>query len=563
MLKCEPEEDLSILYNNYSFYVNHTLNHLEELYNEYVKTKPIEKICYICNEKKQLYYENLNKERICTNCFIKTWSEYTMYKKFKPLLIELAKMQNKIVANQGYYYGAISTGVKVFKSYIAKREKRENEINKAKENLLITDGKLSALTFDLKKKKSEIHLEKSTSRGLFLNKELIEMEKEHEKLIKDLKQYKKQASKKHISFPLFKGNEIYFGKQRMFEFKKEGDGYYLYISDYRALRIKIRCKLNIGDLRKIHKVCKHEVIVKDNLLYCESCKTFVPREECKINHQEQFILKCIDKKEHEIVYPKMIINDKDYFFIFPTRDTSTIKTREEIRKWIKKEKDIEFCCLSFGIKKPVTLSIIQYGKIKKIQSFGNGLLYQKGETERLIRAKIFNGVAEKYKHEHPHKDENDKHLHWKKRNALSKVGKKIGFRHQRFCNYYNQKLSYDIIQYIKQNCIKPLIILRDTKGIKDISYKGELMKVLSRWSVQQQVSFIEYKSYLNNIPFYRIEYKILKSLKCWKCKEEDTNKLTTQILTFENEFTCQKCNVRYNLDVVNGFNLYQKMQEAI
>lgn len=557
MLKCviEDETVLPYLFETYGSFVNLTLEHIEKIYNSYIKIEPIEKECSICRQKKRITYSNENRDKICTACFMKTWSEFTLFKTFKPKLVEISKLNNKFLTHSGYYYGSISTGVKIFKSYLSKHNKRENEINKGKELYLITDGKITALENNIKKTKSEIR------RGAYKTKELAKMENEKVKLQKELKDYRKKAERKHIQFPIFKNNEIYFGKQGMFEFRQSNDGYNLLFSDYKALRSKIQMKLLIGNLNKLHKVCKTKVQLKNGLYHCPKCGTIVPRQECKINFQEQFIQQCIEKRQHKIVYPKLIRRCGIYYFIFPTRNDVDIKSREEIEEWIKKDKKIEYCCLSFGIKKPINLVVIKEGKIKTIKSFGDGSLYHKGEVERMIRAKIFNDIAERYKHDHPHK-ENDKKLHWKKRNALKKANDKMGFRHIRFTNYYNHKLTHDITKYIKDHCEKPLILFRDNSNIKDISYKGNLMRTLSRWSVQQQSTFLEYKAYLNDIPIYKICYKDLKSLSCWKCKNESKEKFTTQILTHETDFSCNECGVHYNFNVVGGYNLYLKLNEV-
>lgn len=487
---------------------------------------------------------------------MKTWSEYTLFKSFKQRLIDVSKSENRSLSHSGFYYGAISTAVKIFKSYFEKHEKREAEILMAKEQFIITNGKINNLNDEMRQVKIKI------KKGSFLNKDLAKMENQKVKLEHDLKQYRRIAERKHVSFPIFRGNEVYFGRQGMFEFIKEENEYILLISDYRALRQKIRLSVKIGDLRKIHKKCKREVEIKETLLYCNYCKTFVPKDECKINYQEHFIQKCIDKDEHRIVYPKIIKRGNEFYFILPARDGINVKSKEEIEKWIKKDKDIDFCCLSFGIKKPITLSAIKNGKIKTIKTFGDGSLYQKGEVERRIRANIFNGIGERYKHNHPH-NKDDKKQHQKKRKALKKANEKMGFRHQRFCNYYNQKLTHDVVQFIKANFEKPLVILRDMKNIKEISYRGDLMRTLTRWSVQQQNTFLEYKLYLNGVPIYKLPYKDLKTLKCWRCGKEQKEKLTTLIVKHEKLFECEECKATYNLHIVVNHNLFQKLKGAI
>lgn len=555
MLKCLPELDLDLnrLFDLYGTLVNITLSNIDSIVNEFVKIKSsIKNKCFCCNETKALSYANSEGNKICSFCFMKQWSEFTMFKKFKPRLMELSDNKGIKLMHSGYYYGAISTAVKIYKSYYSKHLKREDEIFRAKEQYLVTEGKLTSLEFDIKKTKSDIKL------GKHLTKELAKQEDQKQKLLKDSKQYRKRSERKHISLPLFRNNEIYFGKQGMFEFQYTPKSYILLLSDYKTPRNKMIMKLDIGNLKKIHKVCKGEVIMKSNMFYCKSCKMTVPKSECKINHQEYFILRCMDKSEHKIIYPKIIKRNNEFFFIFPARDVTDSKTKQEIEDWIKKDKNIEYCSLSFAIKKPVTLTIIKNNKVQLIKTFGNGFLYQRGEIDRKIRSDIFNGISERYRHNHPH-DIDDKRKHWKKRNALQKATNKMGFRHQRYCNYYNQVLSHDVIKFIKENCKKPLILFRDTKNIKDISYKGDLMRTLTRWSIQQQAGFIEYKAYLNSISVYKISYGDLKSLNCWKCHGESKEKLTTELLKHNHLFHCDKCNVENDINLVVGHNLYKTL----
>jgi hypothetical protein len=232
--------------------------------------------------------------------------------------------------------------------------------------------------------------------------------------------------------------------------------------------------------------------------------------------------------------------------------------RIDIIKYAK-DNSSEICSLSFGVKKPVTLTALKEGKIISIKSFGDGRLYQKCNLERELRSKINFKIGERNKHEHPHTAQ-DKKLHLKKRNALKKISRKIGFRNQRFVNYYNQKLSYEIIDYIKNIFKHPIIIFRDTKRIKDISYKGDLRKVLDRWSLEQQKSFIEYKSYLNEIPLIKIAYKDTNIVKCSKCGKEHNLKVTTEKLKFTSRFICEECKYEQDLYVNDSINLWKQFE---
>lgn len=554
LIKFMPNEDLSPLFLQFGFYVTKTLEHIQSLIEPWQRIKEPKKAkCDRCKEERFIVYKN--DEEICSYCFSKIWSEFTLFKEWKPKLMEI---NPKFTGNQGYYYGAISTATNIVTSYLTKKTQREKEIERAKGKTIELEGLLNKFAFDIKKTKIKI------KEGKNLTKELAQLEKEEKDLLRNFKSEKKRALRKQVSFPIFRNNEVFFGKQGMFEFEHIANGYLLYISDYRVLRTKIQCQMRIGDLRKYHKKCRKEVFVKNGLFDCIKCG-IVPKNECSMNYQEQFILKCIEKKEHKIVYPKMIRRFRngilEHYFLFPTRDLSNVKSREEIEKMLKK-KDIEVCCLSFGIKKPITMVTFKNKKIIDIHSFGDGKVYWKGEFDREIKAKIYNSIGEKYKHTHPHAD-NDRILHQKKRKALLKVNKKIGFRLQRFVNFYSQKLSYDVVNYAKTKFNNPIFILRDTKGIKDISYKGYLMKSLSRWNLEQQKKFIEYKSDLNNIPIYNIPYKEVSEVTCSKCGEKTKEKVTTQLLKFEEDFKCEKCKYSNNFLVNDSINLYNVVTKKV
>lgn len=561
MLKCIPEENIDSLYNNFGFYVSKTLQHIKEIHEQFEKIEFIKGYCESCchQEKGLTYQYKESREKVCTSCFMRNWSQFTLQSDFKQ---SLTKLEPKF-AMHGYYYGAIIIGIDIVKSYLKKKEKRDREIAKAKENCITLNAQLEGfdgLNFQIEKTKAAIR------KGAMLNKELAQLEKEKEQTIREFRQSMKRAKRKSVAFPIYRNNQIYFGSTGMFKFDKIENGYNMLISDYKIPKHKILFKLKIGDLRKYHKKCKSQVEIKEGIFNCQKCG-FVPKLECYLNFQEQFILKCIEKKQEKIVYPKMIRrkvkNGYEHYFMLPARDNlNVMEKKEDIEKFIKKNKSIEFCCLSFGIKNPITLIIVKNNKITNIKTFGDGILYDKGEFERKVRADFYNGISQKYAHNHPHKKE-DKELHQHKRKSLFKANKKIGFRHQRFVNYYNQKLTYEIITYIKENCTTPLIIFKDTKNIKDISYKGELMRRLSRWSIEQQKVFLTYKSYLNEIPIYLLPYKEVSQIKCWKCNSISKEKVTTQLLNFENRFVCENCKYNYNFNVVDAFNLSMKINEII
>ena len=335
LLKFEPLEDIIPLFNNYAFHVSKTLEHIKGIVEEYKKLEiPNEKEkCNNCGEEKYLFYQK-EKEKFCSNCFSNKWSEFTLFKAWKE---ELRKLEPKF-AHQGYYYGAISTAVKVFKSFLTKKEEREKQIKIAKESCIVLDGQIVALDFDIKKTKSNI------KRGKNETELLAKKEKEKDDLTRKYKFAMKKATQKNISFPVFQGNEVYFGKQGMFILKQENGNFTLEISDYKMLRNKIPCILKIGDRTKIHKACRGEVEVKESLLFCKKCNSPVPKKECRLNYQEQFILKCIEKNEQKIVYPKIIRRQGDkgfqYFFMFPARySTKAIQERKNLQEYIEKNKN--------------------------------------------------------------------------------------------------------------------------------------------------------------------------------------------------------------------------------
>lgn len=541
MIKAVPNdyESMDVLFDNYGYYVLKVLRDIEKIYNSYEKIEPKEGQCSICNEEKTLAYGIVKKkkaEKICYNCFTKQWSEYTLFKDYKENLIKLSKQDTPyfpyLSIHRGYYYGVISTAVKIFKSYIKKKNDRDFQILRAKDKCLEIQGKIDSFGFDIKDTRREI------KNGKNLTDELNRMLKGRKALKGDLKQYKKLSKRKGVNFPKFNSNEIYFGKQGMFKFENEYGKYFLGISDYKRLRNKLGFKLKIGD------------------------------------YQKEFIDKCIEKKQHKIVYPKIIrrriISDAkakkqdksayEYYFIFPTRDVCDVKIlKGDVEDYIKKNKDLVICSLSFGIKKPVNMVAFKDGKIIDVKTFGNGSLYHKCELERNLRGKIYDTISERYKHEYPHLTDKDKSLHRKKRKALKKINMKLGFRNLRFVNYFNQNLTRQVINYISKYK-KSVIVIRDTKGIKNISYLGEYAKRLSRWSIEQQKTFLIYKSYLNNIPIYKIPYSDSNLTKCSRCGDITKEKVTTEKLNFENRFKC-KCGYSENFYKNDAINLLSSIKD--
>lgn len=539
MIKCIPnkitEMDINRLFYNFGECVKIVLNHIKSIVEQYEQIKEEGK-CDICNEEKNLSYNHLEKNnKICFSCFIKLWSEFTLLTNYKNKLMEEYPKLSQ--AHQGYYRGAISQGVKIFKSYLRKKQKREFEIKRAKENILEIEGKLNKTDAFRK-----ISRKRARMGELFYHQEidkLKELDKEFSKLWRDLKQNKKISKRKQVNFPNFNSNEIYFGNVDMFRFEKSDKDYSIGITDYKIKRNKMMFYLQIG------------------------------------NYQKEFIDKCIEKKQHKVFYPKIIRKRKlsprqaykqrkqefEYYFILPTRDIVNVEIkREEIEKQVNKNTII--CSLSFGIKKPISLIVLKNKKILDIKHFGNGRLYWKNERERNLKSKINNKIGKKFKHNHKHKKE-DKLKHQKKRRQLRKICRKLNFRNQRFVNTYNQKLTFEVINYISNKYPKSIIVFRDTKNIKNFGYKGEYMRKLTRWSIAQQKTFITYKSYLNEIPIYLIPYNKSNICKCSRCKEETEEKILTEKLRFTNIFNCKKCNYTQNLLVNDSLNLYSSFNEIL
>lgn len=607
MIKLIPNEleDIGILFDNYRGYVSHTIKHIEKIYNMSEQIENEEGVCSICNNYTQLSFRQTkdiknkpikNPLKICYNCFTKQWSEYTLYTEYKDELINLSNLEifPLLSVHQGYYYGVISTAVKVFKSYIGKKEDRDALIKKSKENCVVLEGRLNNLDWEIKQTKKAIR------NGKPLTKQLASFEKDKKETLMELKREKRLSRRKKVSFPFFKGNEIFLGKNNMFRFEVTGNQYMLGITDYKQKNHRIWFMLKIANYQKrfiddcIYK--ENEVRKKmSDPIFKEKIATIKDkianaRKELKSSNAEEkkLLLSKIselknEKLEFDIhtykdMYPKLIrrkvISDGlakrkktspyEYYFILPFRDMCKVLTsKADIMDYIAKNPDTEICCLSFGIKTPIGLFVMKDRKIIDSKSFGDGTLYNRIENGREIRAKIYNAIGQRYKHNHPH-NQKDKILHQKKRKALNKINDKIGFRDSRFINYYNQKLTHDVIRYIRENYQKPVIVLRDTKNIKNINYSGILSKRRDRWSIQQQKTMIRYKALLNEISVYQIKYSMLNIVRCSRCGEKyDDLKVTTEKLKFETDFICAKCNYR-NLFLVNDeLNLWSQMCDIL
>lgn len=150
-------------------------------------------------------------------------------------------------------------------------------------------------------------------------------------------------------------------------------------------------------------------------------------------------------------------------------------------------------------------------------------------------------------------------------------------KEKKYMKYVLHKISTDVVQYVKDNVKKPVIVLEDLKNIRDENLKmkkiGEnklkkifsgkpqsrkfylakrrLNRELNAWNFDMFQKFIEYKARWYGMPVVFLP-ATNTSIKCNKCGCIDENNYYDlhQLI-----FKCVKCDYQVNIDFNAGVNL--------
>lgn len=313
------------------------------------------------------------------------------------------------------------------------------------------------------------------------------------KLLKLLR--KKEKGIKELEF---RKNVIYMGNARMFQFEKKYNRYYLNITDWAKKRNKRTYEVRIG----------MEDSYTDNTAH----------------NKYKIINQCIDKKEHKVLFGKIIWRDDHFEFMYPKRDiTTSLSTKKGILAWFKNNQDAYVISLVYGIKTPIQIVVQEEGRIIDIQSFGNGKSWHDLIRNKGHRIKGMIKIARRHSSK------------WEKNKSIKRFNKRIGDSERKRIKYATHVLTTELIAYLRKKYGSGIIIMRDSKGIKRINYPPLYRKILHSWNIEMRKTFLEYKEKISNFHILFLKYNESNNLKCAKCgkaiKDEDNKPM--KILTWK------------------------------
>ena len=298
---------------------------------------------------------------------------------------------------------------------------------------------------------------------------------------------KKEEGIKHLEF---RCNVLYLGAGSMFDFKEENGMYYLGISDPSKLRSRFWIELDLGR--------------RDSYLTA--------------HNKPKIIDETMQSGEHKKTLGKMLRREQDngeylYEFMLPKRDKSkSLLKNEEVLAYAKANPEKPVAVLSFGVYQPLTVIILKSGKVISIKRFGNATLLHVVNHERAYRRKVMKILEKRYKGK------------WRRSQAKKRFWKHRGNYESNFVKTNNHTLTTNVAQHLLEAMPDGgTIISQDLKGIKGINYPGAYRVVLSRWSVEAQRFFLEYKEMLRDFHLYTIPYRQSNNLECSRCRTKQVS----------------------------------------
>lgn len=450
--------------------------------------------CAGCDREKKLVKKR-NDDSYCQMCYESD---------LKDIKAKLAEMEPKI-ERQTFYYAVIERALKGYKSYATKAKERNEEIARAKDKRNELEGMMNAAL------DAADPVRKRARKGYFTYSQVIDdlraLDKESANAYRRLRANEKIANRRRVAFPVFRNNEIFFWKNMM-QFEEIEDGW----------------TLSLNALEK----GKHHLFTLDIGKY-----------------QEAFIRDCIAQKMHQVVYPKLVRKEKakqgfEYFFILPFRDVVDLPVKKTDIEQYMKEHASDFVMLSFGIKRPVTAAVFRDGERISRKTFSTGNAYWKKFHERGTLAKMRRAISYRT-HRTPETEKGVRApLRRKKHVKLRRLKRQTGFKVARYVNTASQTLSHRVVSFAK-GFRNPVIVVRDTRGVKAISYPHTYRRELALWPLEQQKSMVEYKAHLAGIPFYKLPYRALADVACSRCGKATKEKMTTLKILHATQFSCEAC----------------------
>lgn len=316
----------------------------------------------------------------------------------------------------------------------------------------------------------------------------LELQTEEDQLRQIKIRKKLQFKNKGIKDIEFRRNIIYMGTANMIDFKEENGKYWLGITSPFVKKEKIWFEFKLGK-----------------------------KEDYQTEHNKyQLVKDAIENKTFKIVHGKLIRKDNYFALMFPKKDISnSLTNRKEIIKLYKNNPKIPIVSFSFGIKRPLSVSVFINNKLVEKKIFGSGYFWNYINRERDYRAKVMKVFAKRYQSK------------WKRNKAKKRFFRKRNFCESNRIKYITHNLTTKVMQHLEEKYPECIILIRDTKGIKKINYPSTYRVILNRWNINFQKDLLDYKQRIKNFHIYLFKYKETNNLTCSKCQEKEDTKILT------------------------------------